>query len=1132
MLSINGEKSSDNLILMNRNKKNKFERRLYRYKSHKITKDNKVLDENEIDYIKTKKSLKRESRKKIKTLIKVRSSKSIHFGMQGISSNKNVNKFVEELVPDIIDNTYNFTLNYQLKETAINVLKSGIPDDDKTKIKFFSNYLYQLSPFNKIFSQLSSSTDINDINNLKKILYNLATELVYEYFDSNKIVFKHGDPPDKYYILLKGEVDIIVPNEIEVMMSEYEYFNYILRLYKYQEHSLLKKVLNKNYGVYPLNKKLLEDWVNTAYNTIRHLKKESQMTGIIKKRKPIARHIPNYENAEELVNRLEKEKKMNLLMMNKNVIILLEKIRIRNERARDAQKNRAHNPKKKEENKNNKKMKNKNMEESQPVKPSYGYSKLDGQLKKIFIKDEHVEIVEKCSKEIYQIMEILNEEFNIKNYIAQLNKCNSETYLNRVEPYFYDEETNQKLDSKDFILSKNKDEDKIIEDNFTESYKNNNDISFKIYNFFHQTKNNNKKEKKNELYNNRRKTIVYHYVLVNTLYSGEAFGEISNESIRKVENNQRIATIITRDNSHFASLKKLQYNKILKEINENILHQQLTFLFSLDLFKDCNRNNFMKNYISFFIKRTYRANEIVFNQDDDLGEDRSIYFIQNGTFSSFCHSSVNEIENLVNNLHYDGLIPEDDAHEDNLFNKENHYYNKFKKKKIIFNLFYFTKNDIVGFNDALYNGKYIYTVKCQSSTATIYEIKLKFFNLIVNSEAKLFQNVLRHEMIRRNLMVKFFLNAFNNKTNFYKFVSFEDEEDKEDKNIVHKNYFGKNPFREPNNPSNSYKKNKIEFKTINTYQNKISEVCLSLITNNNNINNIRIVSPKSKKSETLTTSKLLNAKNRNNSNTFENNKNMLMFRNKSKSNVKNSSSNLYNSKGNNIKTFREYSKNNPFFGSTDNTTARSKNSKILNKEKKFIIKDKNKDIINKDKVNDSNENNNDSFELKIEEYKSKSKNKVVIPPIITNQINKDILLNNKNKNLYNSLFDNKLNTDNINLSNSNNKVNLFINNKSYNSNFKNESSCPSINGLYNSSKKTTMKSEVKSINRFKKYLDTIDTNISLKNCDMTKQEEIQLKCYLKDIPEFFRKDNCAKKIFFGMNKKTMFQNNALFTEYK
>ena len=127
---------------------------------------------------------------------------------------------------------------------------------------------------------------------------------------------------------------------------------------------------------------------------------------------------------------------------------------------------------------------------------------------------------------------------------------------------------------------------------------------------------------------------------------------------------------------------------------------------------------------------------------------------------------------------------------------------------------------------------------------------------------------------------------------------------------------------------------------------------------------------------------------------------MLIFRNKSKSNVKSSSSNIFNSKGNNTKNFREYSKNNPFFGSTENTTARSKNSKILNKEKKFIIKDKNKEIINKDKINDSNDNNNVSYELKIEEYKSKSKNKVVIPPIITNQINKDIYNNKPNKQRY------------------------------------------------------------------------------------------------------------------------------------
>ena len=64
MLTINEEKSSDNLIFINRNKKIKFERRLYRYKSHKITKEIKELDQDEIDYNKSKKSIGKEPQKK------------------------------------------------------------------------------------------------------------------------------------------------------------------------------------------------------------------------------------------------------------------------------------------------------------------------------------------------------------------------------------------------------------------------------------------------------------------------------------------------------------------------------------------------------------------------------------------------------------------------------------------------------------------------------------------------------------------------------------------------------------------------------------------------------------------------------------------------------------------------------------------------------------------------------------------------------------------------------------------------------------------------------------------------------------------------------------------------------------
>ena len=100
-----GDKSSDNLILMSKNS-HKFERRLYRYKSHKIIKDTKELDQDEIDYIKSKKANEREPRKRVKTFIKIRSSKSVRKGLQGITSNRNISKYVEEIVPDILDNTY------------------------------------------------------------------------------------------------------------------------------------------------------------------------------------------------------------------------------------------------------------------------------------------------------------------------------------------------------------------------------------------------------------------------------------------------------------------------------------------------------------------------------------------------------------------------------------------------------------------------------------------------------------------------------------------------------------------------------------------------------------------------------------------------------------------------------------------------------------------------------------------------------------------------------------------------------------------------------------------------------------------------------------------------------------------
>ena len=49
-----------------------------------------------------------------------------------------------------------------------------------------------------------------------------------------------------------------------------------------------------------------------------------------------------------------------------------------------------------------------------------------------------------------------------------------------------------------------------------------------------------------------------------------------------------------------------------------------------------------------------------------------------------------------------------------------------------------------------------------------------------------------------------------------------------------------------------------------------------------------------------------------------------------------------------------------------------------------------------------------------------------------------------------------------------------------------------------------------------------EVNVELKNQDeLNKHDEIRLKCFLKDIPDFFYKNKKCKKIFFGMNNKVL-----------
>ena len=81
---------------------------------------------------------------------------------------------------------------------------------------------------------------------LNEVMTKLVGQIKYEKKGKNKILFKEGDRGDKFYIILKGEVGILIPQEKTVNCCPTEYLKYLIILYLYQEKSLINKLLLAN----------------------------------------------------------------------------------------------------------------------------------------------------------------------------------------------------------------------------------------------------------------------------------------------------------------------------------------------------------------------------------------------------------------------------------------------------------------------------------------------------------------------------------------------------------------------------------------------------------------------------------------------------------------------------------------------------------------------------------------------------------------------------------------------------------------------------------------------------------------------------------------------------------------------
>ena len=199
--------------------------------------------------------------------------------------------------PSILMNYSNLSQE-QFYKKGLELFKN--PKRDINENQVVIDFLMNLNPFAQGIKEVKKE-------NFRDLFSCLSFTLKHKYFEKNKIIYKYNDDIDNFYLVLKGKVDILVPNEEYVKLTEQEYFIYLLKLRKYGEKVLLQKTLNKNNDQYPMNEQNFDIWIKRAYITIQNynmkMKYRFQSTkSSLYNRNSILKQKSNKKNAKKIKN--------------------------------------------------------------------------------------------------------------------------------------------------------------------------------------------------------------------------------------------------------------------------------------------------------------------------------------------------------------------------------------------------------------------------------------------------------------------------------------------------------------------------------------------------------------------------------------------------------------------------------------------------------------------------------------------------------------------------------------------------------------------------------------------------------------------------------------------------------------
>ena len=223
-------------------------------------------------------------RRKIKRSITLDHSKvsNMKFGnnknILSLLTQNNIEDTISKLTNDIKEYQHYIKLlgpHHKFVENLDKKIIAAISDDDYNilqiilkKKKRTAEELFIIKFFLSTLKYLSSMIQIIDVD---KILLSLSLYLKMERKPKHSILFRYGDKGKRFYIILSGDITILLLKETTVNITFKRYFFHLLMLRMMDENELVKKTIISNSKAnhkYYMDPKIFDDYFDKIVNFI------------------------------------------------------------------------------------------------------------------------------------------------------------------------------------------------------------------------------------------------------------------------------------------------------------------------------------------------------------------------------------------------------------------------------------------------------------------------------------------------------------------------------------------------------------------------------------------------------------------------------------------------------------------------------------------------------------------------------------------------------------------------------------------------------------------------------------------------------------------------------------------------